>query len=359
VSASIEIDLDALARNYARLRTAVGGSRCAAVVKADAYGLGLAPVARRLAAEGCTEFFVATLGEGQALRALLPGVQIYVFEGPASSAVEPFAAHDLVPVLNSLAQIASWSGSGLPAALHVDTGMNRLGLEAGEVAAIAADSGLLQGLKPVFVMTHLACADRPEHLLNRAQLEAFSALRAKLPSAPTSIGNSAGSLLGPEFRGDLVRPGIALYGGNPFTDRVSPVEPVVTVTAPILQIRRIETHGTVGYGASFPVAPGMRIAVIAYGYADGLLRALGNAGSVAIDGRLAPIVGRVSMDLICVDVSLLPKDETLVGARAQLLGHDVLIDDAARAAGTISYELLTALGSRAERSYLESERTDD
>ena len=349
-SATLTIDLDALARNYARLRAAASPAECAAVVKADAYGLGVAPVVRRLLREACTRFFVATAAEAGELRALAPGVDIYVLEGARAGEVDTLVAARATPVLCSLEQVERWAGRGR-ALLQIDTGMARLGLSSREVDELARRPQLLAGIEVELVVMHLACADEPDHPLNRRQLEAFERLRRKLPSARVSIGNSAGTLNGAAQRGDVTRPGIGLYGGNPFAERPNPFEPVVTLDAPIVQIRDIDEAQTVGYGATFGVAPPARLAVVALGYADGYPRALGNRGVVAIGGRRAPVVGRVSMDLLCCDVTALPRDVVRVGATVEALGPNVPLDEVAAAAGTIGYEILTRLSPRLKRAY--------
>ena len=350
--AVLRVDLDALAKNYSLLRSRAAPAECAAVVKADAYGLGIERVARRLLLEGCKRFFVATLAEGRELRALAPDADIYIFEGAVEGGIAELAELRLRPALNTLAQIERWDGQG-PAALHIDTGMNRLGLSTAEVAAVAGRRELLEGVD--LVMTHLACADEPDHPLNREQLERFDRARAQLPPLPTSIGNSAGTLLDAAYRGDVARPGIALYGGNPFSDRENPMACVATLTAPILQLRDIDRPETVGYGATYLATPPARIAVLGIGYADGYPRHLSNCGVAAIRGRRVPVVGRVSMDLICVDVGGLPHDNVHVGEPVELFGPTVGIDEVATAAGTISYEVLTGLGRRPVRDYFQAE----
>jgi alanine racemase len=253
--------------------------------------------------------------------------------------------------LSTLEQVERWRGRGR-ALLHIDTGMNRLGLTAGDVAALAIRKDVMADLELDFVMTHLACADEPGHPLNAEQLARFERLRRSLPPAPTSIGNSAGTLLDAAHRGDLVRPGIALYGGNPFSDRPNPMEAVVTLTAPILQLRDIGEPATVGYGATYVAQSSTRIAVVAIGYADGYPRSLGNCGTAAIHGRRVPVVGRVSMDLLTLDVGNLPRNAARVGDAVELIGPTVGIDEVAAAAGTISYEILTGLGARLARDYV-------
>jgi len=349
--AVLRIDLDALARNFRLIEARAAPAECAAVVKADAYGLGIERVARRLLREGCRRFFVATLAEARELRAIATDADVYVFEGAVEGGVPALVEIRARPVLNTLAQVERWHGHG-PAALHVDTGMNRLGLSAAEVAAIASRRELLAGLD--LVMTHLACADEPDHPMNREQLKRFDLARAQLPPLPTSIGNSAGTLIDAAHRGDVVRPGIALYGGNPFSALPNPMASVATLTAPILQLRDVERPETVGYGATYVASPPARLAVLGVGYADGYPRNLSNRGVAAVRGRRVPVVGRVSMDLVCVDVGALPRDDVRVGDAIELFGPTVGIDEVAAAAGTISYEILTGLGRRPAREYIET-----
>jgi alanine racemase len=349
-SATLRIDLDALARNFRMLRARAEPAECSAVVKANAYGLGVERVARRLEREGCRKFFVATLAEARELRGIVSAAEIYVFEGAVDGAVAALTQLNVRPVLNTLEQVERWQGRG-PAALHLDTGMNRLGLGVADVAVLAKRRQLTAGL--ALVMTHLACADEPEHPQNREQLARFDRLRTQLPATPTSIGNSAGTLLGGPFRGDLVRPGIALYGGNPFSDRPNPMEAVVTLTAPVLQLRDLDEPQPVGYGATYFASPPARLAVVGLGYADGYPRNLGNRGTAAVQGRRVPVVGRVSMDLISVDVGALPRDAVRVGDSVELIGPTVGLDEVAAGADTIGYEILTGLGSRPVREYVE------
>jgi alanine racemase len=348
----VEIDLPALARNYAALAQAATPGTCGAVVKADAYGLGLAPIARRLQAAGCRHFFVATPTEGVALRGILSDAEILVLDGLGGASPEEFIAADLTPVLNTPVELARWGRAG-PAAVHIDTGMGRLGLAAADIDALRREAGSGHDIDVRYVMTHLACADEPDHPLNRVQLAAFDELRTLWPAARSSIGNSAGLLLGHEFSGDLARPGIALYGANPFYRAANPVEPVVTVKGRILQIRDLAPGATVGYGATFVADVRKRIAVVGIGYADGYLRSLGNRGVAEVAGRRVPVVGRVSMDLVCLDVTELDAQEATEGDWATLIGGGISLEEVAAQAGTINYELLTSLGARLERIYLE------
>jgi alanine racemase len=346
--ARLLVDLDALARNHARLRAMAGGAEVAPVVKADGYGLGAAEVARRLYADGARRFFVARLSEGEALRAALSTREavIYVLDGCPPGAADRLDAAALIPVLNTLDQLADWARGaprvGRPAALHVDTGMNRLGLPIEEAHALAASSDRLGRLDVTLVMSHLACAEDAGSPMNRAQLARFREARALFPQARASLANSAGVALGPEFGFDMVRPGIGLYGG-------CGSEPVLTWEAPILQLRTVRPGESVGYGASFTARETLRTATVAAGYADGALRALSGRGYGTLDGRPCPILGRVSMDLLVVDVSGAPGAR--VGDPVTLLGDDPPLDAVAEAAGTLGYEILVRLGARTPRTY--------
>ena len=357
----LTVDLDALASNFRRLQAAARPAECGATVKADAYGLGLEPVTRRLAREGCRRFYVATLGEGVSLRGVLPHASIYVFDGVEAGGEEELQRNRLVPVLNSLPQMQRWSdharriGVRLPGAIHIDTGMNRLGMSEYEMAVLERAPKYFEGIALDHVMTHLACADQPEHPLNAQQIDLFARLRERLPSAPTSIGNSAATLMGGAYCGDIVRPGIALYGANPFVDREVTLDEVVHLRARVLQVRELARAQSVGYGATVTLPVGTRLATVSVGYVDGYLRSLGNRGFAAIEGVRVPVVGRVSMDLITLDVTALPAGKVQSGTPVELVGGAVPIDELARAAGTISYEILSSLGARLERVYVESQ----
>jgi alanine racemase len=372
----LSIDLGALAENYRLLCRAAGPARVAGVVKADAYGLGIAEVAPVLWDQGCREFFVALPDEGVALRAVLPTARIFVLAGlfEAGSA-EFFREADLVPVLNSQAELSLWESFGwdgerpLPCAIHVDTGMNRLGLPAEEAVAFARDNALTQALSPILVMSHLACADDPSHELNHRQWESFQAVRRVFPGIDSSLSNSAGAFLGPDFGFDLVRPGIALYGGRPSNAGLSPMRPVVTAEARVVQIRQVAAGETVSYGATAKLSRDSLIAVAALGYADGYHRslsghgvplraALPGGGQGWVRGRKVPVVGRVTMDLTMFDVTDLA-GQVVHGDWIELFGSNVSIDEAAMASGTIPYEMLTSLGRRYDRHYTDREPSSD
>lgn len=345
----LTIDLDAVAANHALLRS-VTGAEVIPVVKADGYGLGAVPVARRLRAEGARSFYVARLSEGEALRAALPGAEtIYVLDGPTPGAAGRLSAARLTPVLNSPEQVAAWArdGEGAPAALHVDTGMNRLGLTPDQAHDLAG--AIPAGLRIGHVLSHLACADDPASPMNARQLATFQQVRACFPDLPASLANSAGCLLDPDYVFDAVRPGIGLYGGGPRGRPDPRLQAAATLEAPILQIRHVPSGETVGYGAAFTAEAPRTVAILAAGYADGLLRAGSPGGFAALDGRRVPILGRISMDLIAVDVTDVPARP---GDQVQLLGPDAPIDEVAAAAGTLAYEFLVRLSPRLRRRYV-------
>jgi alanine racemase len=357
-TARLIVDLDALAANFTYLKALSGLAEVAPVVKADAYGLGMGPVAARLWVEGAREFFVARVAEGEALRRSLGpdrAARIQVLDGCPSGAAARLAAAGLTPVLNSLPQIEDWAaharacGRRLPAALHLDTGLNRLGLRAEEAHALAAARDRLDGIELELVISHLACADEADNPMNARQAEAFDAACTLFPGARRSLANSAAVLLGARYLYDLARPGIALYGGGPFGRPDPALSPVATLEAPILQVRSVRPGETIGYGAAYVATSPRRAAVIAAGYADGVLRAGSPRGYGWLNGARCAFLGRISMDLIALDVT---DCEATPGDRVELFGLHVALDAAAAAAGAISYELLTRVGSRVARRYL-------
>lgn len=341
----LEIDLGAIVDNWRLLAARVAPGLCAAVVKADAYGLGAAKVAPALAAAGCRTFFVAQLDEALAVRAVLPQAEIAVLNGLLAGTSRVFLDARLTPVLNDLAQIERWrrKGQARPAILHVDTGMNRLGLPMADVARVG-DPGF-----PVrAVMSHLACAEDATPM-NEAQRQRFEAARALLPAASASFANSSGIFLGAPYHYELARPGVALYGVNPTPGQPNPMRPTVRLLARVLQLREAAAGETVGYGATFGLERPTRIATIAAGYADGLLRSLSNRGRALAGGTTVPIVGRVSMDLITLDVTAADPAAVEPGSLVELIGSTHTVDDLAAEAGTIGYEILTSLGRRYHR----------
>jgi alanine racemase len=354
--ATLTVRLGAVVDNY-RACARLAGTRIAGVVKADAYGLGMEHVARALAGAGCDIFFVARLEEGVRLRPIVPDARIFVLDGASSSCTGALAAHRLTPTLNSLDEIAVWSAAarsrnvGLDAAVHVDTGINRLGMAAREVTVLAAEAReRLRALNLVLVMSHLACSDDPTAKMNTQQLARFREALATLPAAPASLAASGGVMLGHEYGFDFARPGIALYGGNPQPSQPNPFGTVARLTGRVLQLRRVDKGECVGYGATFQAERPTTLATVALGYADGLMRAIGNRGMGAIDGMRAPVVGRVSMDLISLDVTEIPS--TTVGTEVEFIGDTISLEEAAAAARTANYEILTAIGARVPRVHV-------
>ena len=357
--ASLTVRLGAIVENF-RLCGSLSGSVVAGVVKADAYGLGAGPVARALLEAGCDTFFVARLEEGIAVRPSVPRMRIFVLDGVSSGSVEQYLANGLTPVLNSLDEISAWSDAAtrrqtqLDAALHFDTGMNRLGLPPDELSVLAAEAARrLSGINTVLLMSHLACSDDPASQMNVEQLGRFRNALAMLPPAPASLSASGGVLLGKDYAFDLVRPGIALYGGNPQAGATNPFRTAARLTGRVLQVRRVDKGESVGYGATFRTARRSTLATVALGYADGLMRAIGNKGSGAIGGVRVPVVGRVSMDLITLDVTDIAPVEP--GDEVEFVGDTISLEEAARAAGTVNYEILTGLGTRFPRHYVSAQ----
>lgn len=364
-SAVLAIDLEALKSNYRALRTLAGDAECAAVVKANAYGTGGKQAVHALTRAGCKTFFVATFNEAETVRAAAHDATIYVLNGAFAGAGPAFTAIKARPVISSFEEMKDWAefcseaGTPLPAAIQVDTGMHRLGLTREEVDQLAGDPQLLEAFTPALIMSHLACADEPDHPMNAEQLSAFNELRALLPTLPTCFANSGGIHLGAPYHFDMVRAGFSMYGGRAVAGR-EPLAPVVQLHARITQVHDAPAGRTVGYGAAHTLERPTRVATLTLGYADGVFRYLGahNAKSGLtgyIEGHPAPALGRVSMDLITLDVTNLPETVAHRGAWVEIIGPHVSIDDLADQAETIGYEILTSLGMRAERIYLGSE----
>lgn len=367
----LTINLDALVANYAVLRERSGSAKCAAVVKANAYGLGAEQVVKALWNAGCDTFFVAVPEEGFALKRVYPKATIYVLNGIHETSVPSVAEGDLVPVLASLEQIELWAdywkkrGSRRPCAIQVDTGMNRLGLSLEEALAFRERNMNEHIVTPILMMSHLACADVPDHPLNVQQLESFQQVAATFDDIDSSLSNSAAIFNGPEYLFDLTRPGIALYGGEAVNGTPTALNSVIKLEARIVQVRRVNKGETISYGATHTLEHDAKIATVSVGYADGYPRAGSSAGVTLrnalptgahgfIAGKKVPLLGRMTMDLTMFDVSEV-SDEELNGGWIELIGENILLDDAARAAGTIGYELLTSLGQRYERIYESSE----
>lgn len=354
----VDIDLNALCANYRMVCDAAPGAKIAAVVKCDAYGLGMEAVATTLAkSEHCDEFFVAYPEEGVALRAILkdaaPHATIYVFNGPLPQTMALFKSANLTPVLNSLEQAKKWAERmpGVAAALHADTGMNRLGAPAKDIQAIAH----LSDLNITLLMSHLASPSLDEsqtgNAKNEKQKNLFHAVAAHFPDAQKSLSASGGALMAPDYHFDLIRTGIALYGSSPFDKDDVRIKPVASLRAPIVQIRDLTPGETVGYGAAFSITRPSRIATVALGYGDGFPRIGWQKAKAAITGGIAPIAGRISMDLISLDITDIASS-IQTGDIATFFGGEIRLFEAAATCDTIPYELLTGLGGRVDRRYL-------
>ena len=356
------INVDAIANNWQQLNKRVGAAECGAVVKADAYGLGVLPIAKSLHAVGCRTFFVATINEAVQLRDVLGStVEIVVLGGQAAKYYQECLQYKLTPVLISEEQIYSWLSSSkelfLPSIVKFDSGMHRFGVSP-EIFETLLAKDVFRLLQPACFMSHLACADTPDHPQNVEQLKHFSRacqqLKKQLPECRASLANSSGCFLDEAYFFDLCRPGIALYGGNPTPDSDNPMQSVVALHLPIMQIKHLKEGDAVGYGAQYRVAHSTQIALVFGGYADGLFRCLYGQGHGFIGDYLVPMVGRVSMDAIAFDISSVPGDVLKNYSSIEILGEHQSIDALAAQAGTISYEILTSLGSRYRRRYLTS-----
>lgn len=362
--AILSIDLGAIAANWRGLRDAGRATGrpvdCAAVLKADAYGCGATIVGPRLAAEGCRHFFVAHIDEGIALRAVLPDVPIYVLNGLLPGTEADFVEHGLTPVLNHLGQLNAWRAAAqrynrpLDAVVHIDTGMHRLGFGPEEAQVLVNERGRLRGLRLALLMSHLVASEEPANAVNGEQLSRFRTFVRAMPGAPTSLANSSGIFLGPDYHFDLLRPGAALYGINPLPGQSNPMLGVVSLQVRILQTRRIDAFQTVGYGGAWRSARPSRVATIALGYADGYFRSLVNRTHVHLAGHTVPVIGRISMDLVTVDVSDVPEDLCQPGMTVEALGPHLTPDDLAEHGRTNAYEVMTALGRRYHRAYVDS-----
>ena len=352
-SAILDVNLTALASNYRLLKQRHARQSVAAVVKADAYGLGMNAVAKQLWDEGCHDFFVATLSEGIALRNLLPDARIGVFNGLFAKEEKEYLHHRLLPVLNDAGQLEQWEKATphSPAMLHIDTGMTRLGFNYTDLRHAALRHHSFVTNRLALVMSHLACAGETHHAKNAEQLARFHEALQLLPGIKTSLSNSSGLFLSRDFHFDLARPGCALYGINP-TLGTNPMQPVATLSAPLLQIRTLDRDETIGYDATYAAKKGSRIAVVGLGYADGWLRALGNKGFAYIADYKVPIVGKISMDMLALDVTHVPEAHLAAGSRTEFINPTQTVDDIAAAANTIGYEIFTRIGSRVERRYI-------
>ena len=359
----LTIDLDAIVSNWRFLKGKLApGSECAATVKADAYGTGLTQSAKALYDAGCRTFFVALPVEALKLCRGMPEARIYVLDGLFPGTAETLAEKKMRPVLGSLEEIREWAdfcrnaGTRHPAAIHIDTGIHRLGLSADEFDTAMKDADLICSFTPTLIMSHLACGSEPDHPKNRDQLARFRAMTAQYPDIPKSLANSAGVFLGDDFHFDLVRPGISLYGGKAVDTQPNPMRPVARVEARIMMVRDVPAGDTIGYSALQTAKRPLKVAVVAAGYADGMIRRAGSTDAApgafgVIEGQKAPILGRISMDMITLDVTDIPAHLVKRGAFVEMLGPQVAASDLAAYAQTIDYEYLTSLGRRFQRRY--------
>lgn len=364
----LSVDLRAIADNWRYIDSKLKmNTQCGAVVKANAYGLGVDRIAPKIYQAGCRNFFVANLKEAMQLQSLLGlDAKIFVLSGCIAGAEDEFIVRNIIPVIVSYSMLKRWASAvkrstnkslDIQAALKVDTGMGRLGLEERDFNRLLADDDLFRDAKITYLMSHLACADEPNHCLNDLQISRFNLMHNKLQEkgfdVKTTLANSSGVFLGEITHGDIVRPGIALYGGNPGLPE-NPMTPVVGLSLPIVQIRHLLTGESLGYGATATFCQDRTIAIVSGGYADGIMRSLGNRGWGFLCGHKVPIVGRISMDSTMFDITdVVANNEINEGAAIEILGENVSIDDLAKAAGTISYEILTSFGARYQRCYLD------
>ncbi|TWB55165.1 alanine racemase [Rhizobium sp. ERR 922] len=370
----LTVDLGALVENWRDLARRSGKARASAVVKADAYGLGIEDVGETLYGAGARDFFVATADEGATLRLYAPEARIFVLSGIWPGMERRFFENDLVPVIASEEQLTFWMSvlsdyGDYPCALQVDTGFNRLGLPMDDAIALADDVSRPASFAPVLVMSHLACGDDPSNAMNGQQLGAFRKVSAAFEGIEASLANSAGIFLGADYHFDLTRPGIATYGGEAVPGMANPMRPVATAEARIIQTRSVKAGETVGYGRALQLTRDSRLAIVSAGYADGYMRSQSSAGvplrqtGIAgghgfIAGHKVPVAGRITMDLTIFDVTDLPENLVRAGDYVELFGSNISVDEAARAAGTIGYEMLTSMGLRHERRYI-SEETEE
>ena len=357
----LTVDLSAIEANWRALGRRAMPSECAAVIKADAYGCGIEQVALQLGKAGCKTFFVADLAEARRVRYVAPEPAIYVLNGLLPQTAATYADLRVRPVIGSMVELAEWDAFCLAntwhggAALHVDTGMNRLGITANEAAALAPrirseNHGI------TLLMSHLATSEVPEHPLNEQQIKLFREVRILYRGISSSLANSSGVFLGNAAHCDMIRPGVALYGVNPTPGRSNPMRPVIELQAHIVQVRPVPKGETVGYNAGWTAKRATRLAVVAVGYADGYLRAASASDTAPgadaiVAGKRCPLAGRVSMDLLAIDITDLPDNAARRGDLATLIGDEITVDDVAKAAGTIGYEVLTGLGKRYRRVY--------
>lgn len=356
----IAIDLQKIVGNYRLLASIASSSIVSAVVKADSYGLGADQISKALQKQaGCNSFFVATIDEALSLRESLgQDVDIFVLNGVFYNDLDDLNNNNLIPVLNHLGQIHIWQeyarqkGTKLPCILHIDTGLNRLGIPESEQLELLGNVDLLSGLEVKCIMSHLAFSEDSDHQYNLEQLRRFNLYVKHFPQIQKSLVSSSGIFLSKDYHFDLVRPGAALYGINPVPDKPNTLQNPVKLTAPIIQLQKLKSNTPIGYGSSFTTKRDSIIATLPIGYADGYLRSLGNNSKVYISGYSADVVGRISMDLINIDVTHIPPEYVSLGTEVEIIGENCTPDIIASNCGTLAYEILTNIGNRYSRVYL-------
>jgi alanine racemase len=367
----LTVNLTALTDNWKDMARRSGKARAAAVVKADAYGTGIEDAGEALYLAGARDFFVATVDEGATLRLYAPEARIFVLSGIWPGTERRFFENDLVPVISSEEQLAFWMAvladyGDYPCALHIDTGFNRLGITMDEAIALADDVSRPASFSPVLVMSHLTCGDDHTSPINKQQLESFRRVSAAYEGIDSSLAASGGIFLGSDYHFDVTRPGITIYGGEAVTGMANPMRPVVTAEARVIQVRTVKAGEAVSYGRAMQLTRDSRLAIVSAGYADGYMRSQSSGGVPLrqvvpqggqgfIAGRRVPVAGRITMDLTIFDVTDLPENSVRSGDYIELFGRNMPVDDVARAAGTIGYEILTSIGLRHERRYVEDE----
>lgn len=356
---TLEVDLSKIRNNYKILDEICKTATVSAVVKANSYGLGADKIAPALSLEGCKDFFVTTINEAISLREVVKDGNIFVLNGLFDNDVEQFQEYNLIPVINHLEQLSILKQLALksqkkqPCILHINTGMNRLAMPMREADHLIDNLSLLEGIDIKYVMSHLASSEEKENPYNKEQLDKFKGYLQYFPKTKASLANSSGVFLGNEYHFDLVRPGFALYGGNPTPNKPNPMKNPVKLTAQIIQLQNLSHNNYIGYNSTFLSNRNSVIATLPFGYADGYSRNLSNKGEVFIDGHSAPVVGRVSMDLVTIDVTDIPANKIFLGAEVEIIGDNCTADKIASMSGTIGYEILTRLGNRYKRVYTE------
>lgn len=349
-AAQLDVDLSTIINNYQVLRDRSSCATCAAVVKADAYGLGMERVAPALYTQaGCDTFFVANLLEAISLRAMLKDVVIFVFNGITADQIDLYLEHDIRPILNDLSQVALWNGKKEPCAIHFDTGINRLGLSSRETEQFLNSQ---YDLNISLMLSHLIqseCQDQPS---NKDQLEKFTKIRDQLPNTKASLSNSAGIYLGEEYHFDLLRPGIMLYGGNPGLSTLpAGLKRTFELKAKILQIRDVDAGQSVGYNLLWTASGPSRIALLNVGYADGTLNSCDAQAKVFIAGAIAPVIGKVSMDMVAIDITDVKFNDVTVIDYAEIIGENITLEMVSKVSTLGQYELLTGIGQRFNKKY--------